>query len=255
MEVLPWGPTPPRRPQDRRTVSILVLVEVLPWALAYEFPQPGRKFQSLFWWKYCPGSASLGSLIQRPVRFNPCSGGSIALGSQVSLGKVLGREFQSLFWWKYCPGCQPDHGRLPVGPQFQSLFWWKYCPGRPREQTAQYPRHPVSILVLVEVLPWEWLALVGSPTSTLFQSLFWWKYCPGQALCSHLLNVPPAVSILVLVEVLPWVRRRQAEYYIAHVSILVLVEVLPWDRAHGEHQLARAMFQSLFWWKYCPGNV
>ena len=36
---------------------------------------------------------------------------------------------------------------------FQSLFWWKYCPGEKRKK-ALHPVRVVSILVLVEVLPW-----------------------------------------------------------------------------------------------------
>ena len=134
-------------------VSILVLVEVLPW---------GQRrlrdlcivvlFQSLFWWKYCPGTArwmqSTGSL----TGFNPCSGGSIALGNPLSFLLSYFLLFQSLFWWKYCPGLdRADGGWWEV--MFQSLFWWKYCPG--------------------------FFPCRAHPDSARFQSLFWWKYCPG----------------------------------------------------------------------------
>ena len=62
------------------------------------------------------------------------------------------------------------------------------------------------------------------------------------------------VSILVLVEVLPWAGEfRQLFSAVQRVSILVLVEVLPWVSTGSFELLAWSMFQSLFWWKYCPG--
>ena len=311
---------------QRDRVSILVLVEVLPWAAAsvsgtadgrcfnpcsggsialgrshrmhwYSAESfqslfwwkycPGHimramqgvnaiVFQSLFWWKYCPGSDSSPSKRSRLQSFNPCSGGSIALGNLTASNcRLQGILFQSLFWWKYCPGAGvPD--RIRVFYKFQSLFWWKYCPGA---------RDRVSNLV----------------SDNLFQSLFWWKYCPGkgpQCGCSG-----PRVSILVLVEVLPWEGTAVwlfgapcfnpcsggsialggpflAEWPASfQVSILVLVEVLPWAKrlrcgegcagtcfnpcSGGSIALGQEghilmvgkdpMFQSLFWWKYCPG--
>ena len=88
-------------------VSILVLVEVLPWVLSHRA------------WAW------------QAFRFNPCSGGSIALGHR----EVV----------RY----------LAVRIRFQSLFWWKYCPGRTADNGATgSPLWSVSILVLVEVLPW-----------------------------------------------------------------------------------------------------
>ena len=87
----------------------------------------------------------------------------------------------------------------------------------------------------------------------VFQSLFWWKYCPGRGGPRHHGGLVE-VSILVLVEVLPWGLIPLPSAAIgAAVSILVLVEVLPWaDHAAIESKRSH-MFQSLFWWKYCPG--
>ena len=81
VEVLPWALVPPLRGEEHGHVSILVLVEVLPWARG-KAPAPDPK--------RC---------------FNPCSGGSIALGNcnLIRLGDLT-TLFQSLFWWKYCPG-------------------------------------------------------------------------------------------------------------------------------------------------------
>ena len=166
-------------------------------------------FQSLFWWKYCPGTV---------------------------LGRTMGAHlirFQSLFWWKYCPGpiraIDITSGGLSVSilvlvevlpwvyvvvfpvvlqvGEFQSLFWWKYCPGGKYRWTIF--RH-----------------------SDGFQSLFWWKYCPGTPQSRVGEWQLSEVSILVLVEVLPWemgVTPNQS--YLVKVSILVLVEVLPWEKA------------------------
>ena len=115
----------------------------------------GLEFQSLFWWKYCPGlkhwvaptthrpcfnpcsggsialgSASACKLLKNMSGFNPCSGGSIALGSwKIASNSVWIIEFQSLFWWKYCPGSFTKVTPPPSLIKFQSLFWWKYCPG------------------------------------------------------------------------------------------------------------------------------
>ena len=113
--------------------------------------------------------------------FNPCSGGSIALG--------------------VCHGKQPG------------------CPVA------------VSILVLVEVLPWVQVQVIRPHHIPKFQSLFWWKYCPGDADLGHIRMTYHVVSILVLVEVLPWGTFMGAiEKAGERVSILVLVEVLPWER-------------------------
>ena len=111
-------------------VSILVLVEVLPWA---------RSFSALPTAPLCFNPCSGGSIalgltkcrtLTRCYGFNPCSGGSIALGVGQRLLLFCCTAFQSLFWWKYCPGLPCS--RLPpqVGQEFQSLFWWKYCPGK-----------------------------------------------------------------------------------------------------------------------------
>ena len=86
------------------------------------------EFQSLFWWKYCPGGGGSLPVAEVHASFNPCSGGSIALGEGREAGCWLMNWFQSLFWWKYCPGTYADF-RLVREDQ-------------------------VSILVLVEVLPW-----------------------------------------------------------------------------------------------------
>ena len=111
----------------------------------------------------------------------------------------------------------------------------------------------VSILVLVEVLPWAEGLLSGGEMKILFQSLFWWKYCPGldRSGCWRRLPRtgfnPCSGGSIALGPPQPcaWTPRAQ-------VSILVLVEVLPWvDRADGGWW--EVMFQSLFWWKYCPG--
>ena len=64
---------------------------------------------------------------------------------------------------------------------------------------------------------------------------------------------PLHVSILVLVEVLPWDGSEMGLSIFRHVSILVLVEVLPWEVPSLVNSSLRYMFQSLFWWKYCPG--
>ena len=93
-------------PQWMRLVSILVLVEVLPWDEAYDRKNRALPlFQSLFWWKYCPGMPQILLKLIMIICFNPCSGGSIALGDLTA--------------------CTP------------------------------YTLPGVSILVLVEVLPWE----------------------------------------------------------------------------------------------------
>ena len=115
----------------------------------------------------------------RTPGFNPCSGGSIALGRVSHPSDSQGwHTFQSLFWWKYCPG--------PIRFNFQVRGDVK-----------------VSILVLVEVLPW-------ASSASLPDAVQW-------------------VSILVLVEVLPWESCGcWAFFSLCVVSILVLVEVLPW---------------------------
>ncbi len=162
---------------------------------------------------------------------------------------------------------------------FQSLFWWKYCPGEPHRAYAPPAGAGVSILVLVEVLPWDETYIAVAIVLRRFQSLFWWKYCPGR---SPRYGPGPLlmVSILVLVEVLPWeLIHRYQIHTLTRVSILVLVEVLPWvGDDHLKHTglfwsfnpcsggsialgldifpdcgLSEDRFQSLFWWKYCPG--
>ena len=188
-------------------------------------------FQSLFWWKYCPGAGTREGRFPSGVSFNPCSGGSIALGISTLAKFLQSLRFQSLFWWKYCPGPTALRGPPTSAPcfnpcsggsialgdldgdqswiylVFQSLFWWKYCPGVWPVGTT-WARPIVSILVLVEVLPWGKvgakskkppsegfnpcsggsIALGSNGTrgkryDRLFQSLFWWKYCPGSILC------------------------------------------------------------------------
>ena len=145
------------------------------------------RFQSLFWWKYCPG------LHEAPQ----------VLGRSRSIVK-----FQSLFWWKYCPGVGTTAVTW-VELTFQSLFWWKYCPGRAPTLWPGVGGKYVSILVLVEVLPWADVkpAFLDTLKEGIdrFQSLFWWKYCPGASSADRSLG-STVVSILVLVEVLPWGR-------------------------------------------------
>ena len=139
------------------SVSILVLVEVLPWARHRRESHHQVPFQSLFWWKYCPGPEGCKpGLFFSLKSFNPCSGGSIALG-------LIGRARQ---WLRF-------------ETLFQSLFWWKYCPGPGVVAGAPLIRINVSILVLVEVLPWGPMRLPAMVSQSSFQSLFWWKYCPG----------------------------------------------------------------------------
>ena len=187
-------------------VSILVLVEVLPWdQLLPPLNYRPSTFQSLFWWKYCPG-----------LRRKPCD-------------EHVPVRFQSLFWWKYCPGNDLESAEKAQSNGFQSLFWWKYCPGLSRGGLMQLKRQcfnpcsggsialgswltpapgcrtGVSILVLVEVLPWVHGRSVTTWTPWTFQSLFWWKYCPGSKHLKYKVVGPKKVSILVLVEVLPWV--------------------------------------------------
>ena len=239
----------------RSYVSILVLVEVLPWDEGEN--QHGKywiMFQSLFWWKYCPGLAALVGV------------------TSVTL------SFQSLFWWKYCPGGKRDGSNWAKKHGFQSLFWWKYCPGRIISGRGRDGLDAVSILVLVEVLPWVKLSagLVRfegerfNPCSggsialglrlralktirLLFQSLFWWKYCPGSCNASAPMSLgcsfnPCSGGSIALGcdGQLQFIVRSQ-------VSILVLVEVLPWEKIGGDAPRGGASFQSLFWWKYCPG--
>ncbi len=135
VEVLPWVPVRCGLCLYPSRVSILVLVEVLPWARARRWGMmllcDIHQFQSLFWWKYCPG--------------NDC----------IHFQALFGSRFQSLFWWKYCPGSSPEEA-----------FRWPYqgfnpCSGGSialgiRERTCRpTARYRVSILVLVEVLPWE----------------------------------------------------------------------------------------------------
>ena len=215
-------------------VSILVLVEVLPWdGDATRDIGGATGFQSLFWWKYCPGRL------------------------QTWEDSLATRMFQSLFWWKYCPGDGIEDSCMFSMLPFQSLFWWKYCPGRTRCRRRRCRRgcfnpcsggsialgsvrhksrrgvHAVSILVLVEVLPWasvaEALGGTGAVSILVLVEVLPWA---RPDLRSPLIRC--SVSILVLVEVLPWV---SASIWLcgrlALVSILVLVEVLPWAERPG----------------------
>ena len=160
------------------TVSILVLVEVLPW---------DRSRQA---WVVCPGVSILVLVEVLPwvnhhkggvscrQSFNPCSGGSIALGSALSCRFAQGSES-----FNPCSGGSIALGKNDVHAgafrlMFQSLFWWKYCPGI-ADGIAGAGRIAVSILVLVEVLPWARWQTRHSLDVASFQSLFWWKYCPG----------------------------------------------------------------------------
>ena len=124
-------------------------------------------------------------------------------------------------------GVPPDYLQWD---RFQSLFWWKYCPGELACHCAPERLAFVSILVLVEVLPW---GPVKAPQIGLIIT----------------------VSILVLVEVLPWDALDAQLVGHIQVSILVLVEVLPWGVYVSYMGAVLNEFQSLFWWKYCPGYV
>ena len=212
-------------------------------------------FQSLFWWKYCPGGRHADVDRVECAGFNPCSGGSIALGF-LGVGQHGGMTvFQSLFWWKYCPGVSvivldfsstcsfnpcsggsialgPEAARLlflatdcfnpcsggsiALGPEAARLLFlatdcFNPCSGGSIALGSEpirthRPRGRVSILVLVEVLPWGPPACARNNRRSRFQSLFWWKYCPG------------------------------------------------FDVVVSRNQIALIQFQSLFWWKYCPGH-
>ena len=156
VEVLPWVQRPASAVSPHGEVSILVLVEVLPWALATKLSSLDSltmSFQSLFWWKYCPGTGLRAMAMQTP------------------------QKFQSLFWWKYCPGamCQRCHNRYDL--RFNPCSGGSIALGI--SCLLRWQIFLVSILVLVEVLPWE--MILKSP-----------------------MNGRPRVSILVLVEVLPW---------------------------------------------------
>ena len=87
---------------------------------------------------------------------------------------------------------------------FQSLFWWKYCPGS-TGPGGEDPNPPVSILVLVEVLPWVPRSRTSSVDITCFNP------CSGGSIALGKVTFDPSgssehVSILVLVEVLPWAK-------------------------------------------------
>ena len=229
-------------------------MEVLPWAFfRHQNNSPFTLFQSLFWWKYCPGpglSCDIGNLLflfqslfwwkycpgccfgwinlSEFQSFNPCSGGSIALGQFPRERWGRFPQFQSLFWWKYCPGHRylPAHYEIATG--FQSLFWWKYCPGpvlasHLHRQQCFNPCSGGSI------------ALGPGPGERLacdkkFQSLFWWKYCPGRDLAF--------ISDLD--------KLFQSLFWWKYCPGLIPATVIT---------RPDSMFQSLFWWKYCPGRT
>ncbi len=153
----------------------------MPWAGRTDQHRSSQVFQSL---EVLPW----GRLWIQASRFNPCSGGSIALGTQLD-GDTAPRCHVYMFWWKYCraiPGSGTGlHGTL-------------------------------SILVLVEVLPW-------AGTDEWFQSLFWWKYCPGKEVrIFHRCFNPCSGGSIALGN------KLVASLDLIDVSI-VLVEVLPWD--------------------------
>ncbi len=212
-------------------VSILVLVEVLPWA----------------------GGALLPGFVVRV---------SILVLVEVLPWEREGRStrpakylFQSLFWWKYCPGLDPELGRCSRTVEFQSLFWWKYCPGNMPSAlggTTNICFNPCSGgSIALGVYPFR----IRTQYPRMFQSLFWWKYCPGQA-NTFQAGEMSKVSILVLVEVLPWGSGRCS-----------MSSTVPRFNpcSGGSIALGRLqfilfltpgiMFQSLFWWKYCPGSI
>ena len=188
-------------------VSILVLVEVLPWVL---FEVANRK---------------------RRLSFNPCSGGSIALGSQVSLGKALGRDKHTGF--NPCSGGSIALGRDPLRCRhravFQSLFWWKYCPGG-EDRNEWTDEKGVSILVLVEVLPW--VSIPGDETLTGQR----FNPCSGGSIA---LGRTSALSAT----------KRSLSFNPCSGGSIALGASVPATIIHD------VMFQSLFWWKYCPGST
>ena len=171
-------------------------------------------------------------------RFNPCSGGSIALEeiAGIFVDPNLD-EFQSLFWWKYCPGIWQGLNVADVEKMFQSLFWWKYCPG-------------FGLL---------WLNCSWKK-SILFQSLFWWKYCPGRTMSeipsvSLLRSFNPCSGGSIALGKLkdssdPGTLDPSCFNPCSGGSIALGLASAPMP-ARGR----RSKFQSLFWWKYCPGPM
>ena len=109
------------------------------------------------------------------------------------------------------------------------------------EHGWEHPVHPhacgeyvpavVSILVLVEVLPWGGAS--GLPPVGPRQCF---NPCSGGSIALGRRSLAPGLRAL-------------------SVSILVLVEVLPWVATDVLARLRAQRFQSLFWWKYCPGTI
>ena len=140
--------------------------------------------------------------------------------------RITETEFQSLFWWKYCPGTRRRDTTTPKSIKFQSLFWWKYCPGG-HTCLQLGVLQTVSILVLVEVLPWDKSKRHHTRRRYNVSILVLVEVLPW-AQEPHRTSARDSVSILVLVEVLPWVQHPGRRPDPHCVSILVLVEVLPW---------------------------
>ena len=111
----------------------------------------------------------------------------------------------------------------------------------------------VSILVLVEVLPWAYNIISVCTSATAVSILVLVEVLPWGHPAYAAIIRKSIVSILVLVEVLPWAGRGRNLYSDTLVSILVLVEVLPWAVKRFRVHYGPLKFQSLFWWKYCPG--
>ncbi len=186
-------------------------------------------FQSLFWWKYCPGETPRRKADASVRCFNPCSGGSIALGlMSAQPERRTGASFNPCSGGSIALGALVDSILTGV-PGFNPCSGGSIAlgiPGRVRVCRCGV----VSILVLVEVLPWAFAHVGGKihmetsfnpcsggsialgwalPSqvclaSMKFQSLFWWKYCPGMGFTITSMSCVYEVSILVLVEVLPW---------------------------------------------------
>ena len=139
----------------------------------------------------------------RPFCFNPCSGGSIALGRIQELAVRVPCPVSILVLVEVLPW---DRWPSAIG----------YAPS-------------VSILVLVEVLPWE----QEEALREMERQDACFNPCSGGSIAlgsntSLSMKLTLSVSILVLVEVLPWESEAYPYPPPPPVSILVLVEVLPW---------------------------
>ena len=209
-------------------VSILVLVEVLPWGIS-------RPWKLWTWRGFNPcsgGSIALGpakALAHHRVNqcFNPCSGGSIALGASIySSATSKDSSFNPCSGGSIALGSLNPHPLKRLEYRFNPCSWWKYCPGSGRRSGPGMCIR-VSILVLVEVLPWARRSLfrvlpllsfnpcsggsiaLGVQNDLQRKERQGFNPCSGGSIALGLCQDPDrtlklCVSILVLVEVLPW---------------------------------------------------